>query len=736
MLLVDGNGTEQIFLAPQVAGDPFTPLALDHSELRQLESGLFVRRMLDGTIYEFNAQNKLAFVRDRNNNVTEYVYEDNKLKEIIDPVGLVTEFVYSGDQVVKIIDPAGRETHLSYLVNDRGEHQLVSITDPDDAQRTFSYKSVDASVETIGAFENLLTSQVHRRGNDAQESQPDAFDETIEYNEYGRVVGGTRIDDKSFVLTPAQMLAVADLELTTNHTTAPELVLLTRPGTENSTAARCNCPGASNTTGTSPTTDYLAEARYVDHRGETTTFLMNGFGQYVSSKDDENGDRAFARSQTGGQITAEIDHLGNVVCYEYDIYGNTIAITDYPDGPGSSRAVRQTFEYDVRKANQLARSVDGVGRVTVNELDSRGNILKTTVTDPHAAAGQPTSTHKSFTRLPNGLVESETDAMGNTVSYQYDQYGRMTRINYVDGHVTTQYDDPVYHGLTGQVTAITDEAGQRIEMTYDAMNRETEKRFPVPSEQLTYTATTQHDAAGNPVRLKNRNGTIIEYEYDALNRPIRRVEAVGDLDYVTRWGYEYDALDTDYEVPWDDTYSYEYEMNPRGDVSVKVSDKDNLLVYTFDTIGRKTSYQYDEADRQTDVVLPSGAVIHEDLDGWRVIRRTGPTVEAIRYTYDDANRTTQQVVENDVADDQVTEWVHNLFDQPARRVDPEGHVTEFSYDAAGRLTQRVDAAESSKRFETTFTYDGRNRVIRKSEGGVRRRFGRRVLSERIGAGDD
>jgi hypothetical protein len=55
VLLVDGDGNEQIFLAPQQFGQPFTPLGTDFSELRQNSEGNFVRRLRDGTVYEFDA---------------------------------------------------------------------------------------------------------------------------------------------------------------------------------------------------------------------------------------------------------------------------------------------------------------------------------------------------------------------------------------------------------------------------------------------------------------------------------------------------------------------------------------------------------------------------------------------------------------------------------------------------------------------------------------------------------
>ena len=203
VLLVDGNGTEQIFVPPATAGEAFTALSLDRSELRQEPDGSYIRRLIDGTEQEFDAEGLLRIVRDRNGNETEYAYnDDNKITEITDPVGLKTRFSYRGELVAQITDPAGRVSTLSY-----DGKNLTAITDADGSRRAFTYDPVIVDDPLVDPYEHLITGQTHKRGNASNEPLPDEFEETIEYGDFGRVEGGERIDGRNFRLEPAQLFA-------------------------------------------------------------------------------------------------------------------------------------------------------------------------------------------------------------------------------------------------------------------------------------------------------------------------------------------------------------------------------------------------------------------------------------------------------------------------------------------------------------------------------------------------
>ena len=126
VLLIDPSGLARRFehVSPTVLEGP----SWDFSRLELLPDGTYRRVMKDQTVYEFDSENRLSVIRDRNGNETYYTYDDiGNIEGIVDPVGLVTRFRYENDRVSEIIDPVGRTTRLDYDSNGN----LQRITDPD-----------------------------------------------------------------------------------------------------------------------------------------------------------------------------------------------------------------------------------------------------------------------------------------------------------------------------------------------------------------------------------------------------------------------------------------------------------------------------------------------------------------------------------------------------------------------------------------------------------------------------
>ncbi|WP_372896448.1 dockerin type I domain-containing protein, partial [Stieleria sp.] len=705
VLLVDGNGTEQMFLAPQELGQPYTPIALDYSELRQDADGRFTRRMLDGTVYEFDEENRLAVVRDRHGNETVFEHSGLHLVSVTDPVGLVTTFSYTGDRVTKITDPAGRETTFAYAGD-----QLVSITDPDDTTRTFQYDAMPYEPDPQARpLTGLITSQVFKRGN-AGDPLDDKFRETVSYDGQGRVSGGARIDKLEFSLRPSQTFAVLDVPDASAFETAPRLELLAEPMSRTQAdrpeAAKCGVDPDDNG---DATLGYRAQATYIDFRGNEIEYEVTGFGQLSKVEDELGVVRRFDRSEEGGQILAEIDGLGNVVCFVYDVFGNMVKQTDFPGGPDSSIGVSTEYEFDLEKNNQLVSITESIsqgqyGRKTVHTLNAVGDAIVVTTSVPSAPEGNPDSTTKLFSYTTSGLPTSVTDGEGNVVMYTYDTFERMDSTVFSDGQMTFTYD-----GIEGNLASTIDPAGDEVRMTYDPMNRILTTTNVL--DDVSYVSTSEYDAEGNPVRQSDRIGTVTTFAYDVLNRPIERVDDAGGLHYTTRFGYDLAGLSPGYAVQQDPSYSYRVVRNPRGFFTAEVYDKHNLLIHSYDELGRETTFTYDAARRHEDDYLPGGIVIDRTLDGrGRVVREVGPTVEVSHFTHDNLNRLTQVISENDATADHVTQYEYNVFDLVGLEVDPEGHFRRTYHDRAGNPTRVIEAAESSEPYFTEYEYDSRNRV--------------------------
>jgi len=705
VVLADGNGTEQVFLAPADRTQPWTALTLDYSTLRLTAAGTFQRRTIDGMVYDYNEKGFLSVVTDRHGNITRYTHDGDRLSSIIDPVGLTTTLTYSGDHVQSVTDPAGRVTRFEY-----DDFRLVSMTDPDGSKRSFHYESA------FDGMESIMTGQTYKRGHGSDPLAGEDFRERLVVDSLGRTRGGHRVDDKEFALTPAQIYAMADLGAMFDVSLPLPGLALSRILWRKDTPANLvpSHPGLDGLEGfAGGKAPAFAEAVYRDFRGLEIKYELDAFGFFVSSedsKDREEGRKHFSARTPDGRLVAVVDKVGNVTRYEYDAFGNVIKTTDYPSGADGDPAI-QEFRYNVPRFNQMEYEKDAVGREKTYTLNAQGDAILVETTAPDAPAGSPASITTTLVYLPNGLLSTSTDGEGHTTTYNYDAWGRLREVKHADSaSMTFTITDN-----SGNATTVTDEAGESSEVKYDLMNRiESIRRMVTTAIRQ---VGSEFDAEGNEVSRTDRNGTVFTFAYDVFNRQIERSEDTHGLNLTSRFGYELGSLPTPgYTSPiaTGEGYEYFYEQNARGFTSVQVFDRKGNLVDAYDTLGRHTHYTYNAADQLTVITRPDTSTITYTLDGrGRVTREEGPSIEVTEYGYDNANRVIYRKVHNSVgflgSGDQESSWTYNIFDLVATETDAEGRVTRYSYNNNGNIRFIFEAAGSPDEYIHEFRYDERGR---------------------------
>jgi YD repeat-containing protein len=205
ILLIDDNGSEYIYQAPDKTGDPYISPPGHFSTLVRLSNGTFRLTETDQTVSTFNAQNQLAQLEDSNHNVTRYIYNGaGNLSQVVDPVGLTTTFNYTGDLITSIVDPAGRITQMQY--DNAGN--LLSITDPDGAQNIWEYDDKHHMIAHTDPSGN--------RGTDA-------------YDFAGRVTGAVRKDGSVVQIQPIEVQGLYRPEQTIDPLNAPPIFQLGAP---------------------------------------------------------------------------------------------------------------------------------------------------------------------------------------------------------------------------------------------------------------------------------------------------------------------------------------------------------------------------------------------------------------------------------------------------------------------------------------------------------------------------
>ena len=236
----------------------------------KLADGTFRRTLPDQSVYQFNTDDQLATVTDRNGNVTTYAYNTGgQLITLTDPVGLATTFTYTGNDVTAITDPAGRITTLTY----DAAGNLIRITNPDGSTQSDQYNSTHVETASIDALNN--------KGEDV-------------YDFAGRAASATLKDGSVVQVDPDEVHGLYPASATVNPASAPAAFAVGPP-----------------------------MASYADGNGNVTQTLLDQLGQAVSSS-DAPGPLPTVTCNSQNLVTSSTDGRGNETTYTYDSAGDLL----------------------------------------------------------------------------------------------------------------------------------------------------------------------------------------------------------------------------------------------------------------------------------------------------------------------------------------------------------------------------------------------------------------------------
>jgi YD repeat-containing protein len=346
---------------------------------------------------------------DRNGNTTTLEYTDGLLTRIVDPFSRAVALAYTPDRHLQTVsDPASRNTLLEYDASDlkkitdpagtsrtytyNAQHQMIAKVDRD--QRAFDYQYVNGKPVAIQDMNNQVVFSLANAQNWGID--PEAFEQHLS-REYvpatteetdGRNKQWRHSYDKQGYLTSVE---------------APDGAVTTYTYDENTYRVQ------SMTDANLHTTSYEYDA-LTGNRTSVKVVLDDGteyvtaykyelvFNQVVE-RTDPNPGRPPTRYEydSRGNLTKEIDALGNARTWTYDSRGNVLTETD--------------------KRN----------KVTLHEYDAAGNRIKTT---------NPLNQVTTFTSDAVGNLISRTDPKLHTTGFRYDGLDRLV-----------EEEDPL-HGVT------------------------------------------------------------------------------------------------------------------------------------------------------------------------------------------------------------------------------------------------------------------------------------------------
>ena len=191
--------------------------------------------------------------------------------------------------------------------------------------------------------------------------------------------------------------------------------------------------------------------------------------------------------------------------YEYDEKDRQIR-TILPDG-----SVQENYFY-IEENKLISETIDPLGNVSLQETDSRGNIVRVAKFDKDGR--QLTEVTYRYNEL--GEMLNAFDAKGNPITVEYDLLGRRTALESLDsGRQEFFYDE--CSNLVRENNSVLKENNKQIVYEYDGLNRLVRIDYP-DTEDTVYTyggASDTLGAAGKIRSITDASGTL-EYEYGAL----------------------------------------------------------------------------------------------------------------------------------------------------------------------------------------------------------------------------
>jgi RHS repeat-associated protein len=421
---------------------------------------------------------------------------------------------------------------------------------------------------------------------------------------------------------------------------------------------------------------------------------------------DGRGERLELAHDLAARQTTQTDALGHVMVRSFDARGNVTRIEQPVTIEGSAVVATSLFEYDA-DGNETLR-VDADGLRSEASFDALGNVLEF-VEDP---AGLALTT--SLTYDARGELLSETDPNGDAYLFEPDTQGLVRRWTDASGEATD-----LDYGAAGLPTLRVGPAGDSSEMVYDAEGHLEELR-DLEDGGLLRRRTFGYDANGN--RLSETVFRTIDgvetpvttrFEYDALDRLVAVTDAEGGvsrIEYDARGlvAARIDALGRRTGFGYDEAGTLTRVDLPDGSFETREYDAVGNLVAMTDRAGRTTRYEYDELGRRVLTRLPGGEELRLVYSpAGRLAAEIDVLGNRTDVEYDGAGRLAR-VLQPEVIDGRTgaplrPEWRFEYDGVGTRTavVDPLGRRTEFTPDFAARTqaTLQPDGATSLSRFD-------------------------------------
>jgi RHS repeat-associated protein len=428
---------------------------------------------------------------------------------------------------------------------------------------------------------------------------------------------------------------------------------------------------------------------------------------------------------TGDRVSLVTDSSGRTITYGYDQAGNLVSFVDslgqttsYAyDGDGFMTVVSQPGNRTTRVGYQDRRAVSvtdpngavssfawatATHRLTFVDLASTTHVYQFSpnwrLIGYEATGHNLAPVSKSFVSSGSALT-GLTDGLGNTRAYSYGPDGLIQSETDPLGNVTTYAWDQTLHKLISKTDALgrvwryawcyrgnlvseTDPGGNVTSYQYDQYNNKTAIVDP-----LGRTTRFEYDSNGdNLIRAIDAIGGITSFTYDARGNLIKTTDQVGRESNL-----EYDSLDRLTKTIFPDGRFISLEYDAAGNI-----------VTNLDNLGRKTLFTYDSGGHILSTQRPDGSVVSATFNyAGKKITETDALGRVTQFEYNNQGLLTKRVY----PDNTFETFCYDAENRLIVQISELGCRTEFTYDPLGNLTSTV--APNGAKWETKYDLVGR-----------------------------
>ena len=344
----------------------------------------------------------------------------------------------------------------------------------------------------------------------------------------------------------------------------------------------------------------------------------------------KEGMTEFIEGDLKNLLESKPEMTGLFTSYKYDEKDRRTKTT-LPDGSV------QTTDFYIEENRLITETTDPLGNVSVQETDSRGNIVRVAKQDKNGRL----LTQASYRYNELGEMLKAFDARGNAVIAEYDLLGRRTALESLDsGRQEFFYDD--CSNLVRESSSVLRENNKQIVYEYDGLNRLIKIDYP-DSEDTVYTygsANSTHGAANRILSVTDASGTI-EYEYGKLGEITRETRTLathlnGSSPTETAvMEYRSDYLGRMQHIVYPDGEKVTYGYDRGGQV---VSVRGEHYGHEFNYV---TNILYDEYRQRTRIDYGNGTFTEYNydparrwLDSIKTKNKWGQSYQNIAYSFD------------------------------------------------------------------------------------------------------